>query len=176
MEIAIKNSVLSICLTGVCLSGSIILLYRNLALLSGTQGKPEEGKILKRATILNSIILASAIIMALYVESTNQDRNMQKMLAAGLIIAVILFSGIISPKLPFNKHTGLRLPWTVADEDAWKTAHKILAWIAIPTVLLYLGAVITVPDFEMVTVWTLGLWIGIPGVFSFVVYIKKTKG
>lgn len=34
--------------------------------------------------------------------------------------------GNLAPKLPFSRHTGLRLPWTAADEDTWIVAHRIL--------------------------------------------------
>ena len=46
----------------------------------------------------------------------------ERYFAAALVLAVLLFLGNLAPKLPFSRHTGLRLPWTVADEDTWTVA------------------------------------------------------
>lgn len=93
-----------------------------------------------------------------------------------LVSCVIIFSGIISPKLPYNRHTGLRLPWTVQDEDTWNVAHQILGYIALPITLLYIACSLTIPNFEIVTLCVMGLWIGIPGTMSYVFFRKKMRG
>lgn len=94
-----------------------------------------------------------------------------------IISCVILFSGIISPKLPFTKHTGLRLPWTVQDEDTWNLAHRIIGYISFPIVILYIAATFSIDNFETVTLGTMIAWIGIPGLLSLVYYFQKsTKG
>lgn len=46
------------------------------------------------------------------------SQRQEELLAAALVACLMVFAGLISPKLPFNRHTGLRLPWTVADERA----------------------------------------------------------
>lgn len=56
----------------------------------------------------------------------------EKLCAMFLLAAVMILSGLISPRLPFNRHTGLRLPWTVQDEDTWNVAHRILGYTAVP--------------------------------------------
>jgi hypothetical protein len=48
------------------------------------------------------------------------SENQEKIFAMLLISCIILFSGMISPRIPFTRHTGLRLPWTIRDEDTWK--------------------------------------------------------
>lgn len=85
-------------------------------------------------------------------------------------------SGIISPRLPFNRHTGLRLPWTVADADAWLAAHRSLGFWAIPVALLYLAAAFAIEDFEAVTLAAVVAWLGVPSLVSLYVYLKKMRG
>ena len=85
----------------------------------------------------------------------------------------MVFSGLISPRLPFNRHTGLRLPWTVADERAWRAAHETLGVISLPAALLYLACVLAFPDGETVTLCAVALWLGIPALRSYRVFRGK---
>ena len=93
-----------------------------------------------------------------------------------LVSCVMLFAGIVSPKLPYNRHTGLRLPWTVQDEDTWNLAHKMIGYSSLPVVLLYIACTFTIEDFELVTLTAMVVWIGVPGVISYVFYRKKLYG
>lgn len=82
----------------------------------------------------------------------------------------MVFAGLISPRLPFNRHTGLRLPWTVADEGAWRAAHETLGVISLPAALLYLACVLAFPDGETVTLCAVAAWLGIPALRSYRVF------
>ena len=90
-----------------------------------------------------------------------------------VVSCVIIFSGIVSPKLPYNKHTGLRLPWTVQDEDTWNVAHRIIGLVSLPIALLYIACSLTVSDFETVTLCAMAAWIGIPGAISYLFYRRR---
>ena len=92
------------------------------------------------------------------------------------ITVIMIFLGIVSPRLPFQRHTGLRLPWTVHDEDTWNVAHRILGIISLPLALLYVAASLTLDAFDSVTIAAIALWIGIPGVLSYIYYWKKYHG
>ncbi|MCD8355006.1 MAG: SdpI family protein [Clostridia bacterium] len=132
---------------------------------------------LKVTTFFNMVIfICTVIIIALdkatIIEMSESD---DKLLAMIIISAVILFGGFVFPRLPFNRHTGLRLPWTVQDEDTWNVAHKIIGYISFPVVLLYLAASFTLHNFEAITVTIMLLWIGIPGFFSFIFWWKKYR-
>lgn len=71
---------------------------------------------------------------------------------------------------------GLRLPWTVQDEDTWNIAHRIWGYISIPVVLLYIACTCTIQDFKAVSVAIMITWIGIPGGISYVHFHKKYHG
>ena len=101
------------------------------------------------------------------------SENGEKLFAMVLLSCIMVFIGIVSPKLPYNRHTGLRLPWTVRDEDTWKIAHRILGFISFPMVLLYIACALTISDFEIVSVVTMLIWIGIPGGISYIYFYKK---
>lgn len=174
----IDNTTASVLLTSACILAAVIILYRNTALLTRTTTSVKKLGAVRITTIFNIGVLAVCIVVFLLSEMgilPFSDRD-GKFFAMLLVSAIILFTGMISSRLPFNRHTGLRLPWTVHDEDTWNVAHRVLHDLSIPIVLLYLGCTLTVPDFETVTLFTIGLWIGIPSVISGVFFWKKMHG
>ena len=178
VALMVRNEIVSIILVGGCLLASVIILYRNLALLTRVTTDDMKIGILRLTTIFNICILAAGIIISVLTASSVIDftENQEKMLAMLLISCVILFAGIISPKLPFSRHPGLRLPWTVQDEDTWNLAHKILGYISLPVVILYLTGALTIPYFEAVTVSAVLIWLGIPSGISYIYLRRRIKG
>lgn len=178
IALRMENQLVSIFLVGGCILAALVILYRNLALLTRVTTADMRIGTLKVATIFNFVILALALVVAALDRGTVTElaETEGKLLAMGIVCAVILFGGIISPRLPFNRHTGLRLPWTVQDEDTWNVAHRVIGYISLPTVLLYLAAAFTIPDFEAVTVAVMLLWIGIPGLLSLAFWWKEYRG
>lgn len=92
-----------------------------------------------------------------------------------LVSILIMVFGNSAPKIPFNRYLGLRLPWTIRDEDTWKLAHKILGYISFPVaIIMFISAFF----FKIETSSTICIlfWIIIPGSYSFIFYYKKMKG
>ena len=158
LALTVKNEIASIALVGVCLLTAIVILYRNLALLTNITTDDLKTGILKAFDVLTF------------------PKDGEKMVAMALVSCVMIFAGIISPKLPYSRHTGLRLPWTVCDEDTWNVAHRILGYVSLPVALLYIACALTIPNFETVTLCAVAVWIGIPGVISYVFFKKKMGG
>ncbi len=179
LALTIKNEIVSILSIAICLLLSILILYRNLALLTSLTTDDMRIRILRITTIFNVIIFLVCVILSILIglDLIKINAENEKLLAMSIISCVILFSGIISPKLPFTKHTGLRLPWTVQDEDTWNLAHRIIGYISFPIVILYIAATFSIDNFETVTLGAMIAWIGIPGLLSLVYYFQKsTKG
>ena len=143
ITMSVKNEVVSILMAGICMLIAGIVLYR----------------------------IVFAFLSA--VDVITFSENGEKLFAMVLLSCIMVFIGIVSPKLPYNRHTGLRLPWTVRDEDTWKIAHRILGFISFPMVLLYIACALTISDFEIVSVVTMLIWIGIPGGISYIYFYKK---
>lgn len=174
----VKNEIISILLVGLFVFAAVIVLYRNLALLTSVTTKDMKIGVLRITTLFDIGVLIIGILISLLtaLDVITFTENGEKMLAMLLISCVILFGGIISPKLPFSRHTGLRLPWTVQDEETWNIAHRIIGYISLPVVLLYLACAWTIRNFEAVTLCTMLIWIGVPGVISLVFFLKKANG
>lgn len=178
IALRVENQLVSIFLVGGCILAALVILYRNLALLTRITTADMRIGTLKVATIFNVAILVLALVVVALDRGAVLElaETEEKMLAMALICAVILFGGVISPRLPFNRHTGLRLPWTVQDEDTWNVAHRVIGYISLPVVLLYLAAAFTIANFEAVTAAVMLLWIGVPGLLSFAFWWKKYRG
>lgn len=173
-----ENGLVTLGLSAICILAAVILLYANLAELTGISNDNPKVKTLKFVTIFDVVVficcVAAAFLMGTGVIEVTE--NGEKFFAACITAAIMLIMGNIAPKLPFSKHTGLRLPWTVADEDTWVVAHRLAGYISIPLVLVYIAYIPVISNFEMLSMVVIILWIGIPGVLSFVYYYKKTKG
>ena len=157
ITMSVKNEVVSILMAGICMLIAGIVLYRNLALFTSLTTDDLRLGIFRVTTLCNISILIIGIVFAFLsaVDVITFSENGEKLFAMVLLSCIMVFIGIVSPKLPYNRHTGLRLPWTVRDEDTWKIAHRILGFISFPMVLLYIACALTISDFEIVSVVTM---------------------
>ena len=171
----IKNELMQVVAVGVCIIVALCILYKNLAALTIVATKDLKLKELRTTTIFNMIVIGMCIAGSV-ITGTGMviiGPTGENFFAAFLVSAVLLFMGYISPKLPFTRHTGLRLPWTVADEETWNVAHRILGIVAIPVGVFYIGAVPFVKDFETLTVGAVLMCVAVPGIISALFYYRK---
>lgn len=124
----IQNKPLSILIVSLCILAAMVVFVRNLALLSNVSATNPGFIIIKIVTFFNLAILGIAFVVAILTSLNilSFSAHSEKLLAGILISCVMVFAGAVSSKLPFNRHTGLRLPWTVQDEGTWNVAHRIL--------------------------------------------------
>lgn len=175
---AVHNRLLALLLSAAVLLSSIFILYGNLGVLTDLSPDNPKMKTLKLATVFDGIVMLSCVLWAVLTRLgiLNVSQRGEEYFAAFIISAVILFSGVIAPKLPFSRHTGLRLPWTVADEETWIVAHRILGYTSLPLALFYIMAVPVTDHFGALTLTVAALWVGIPGGLSLLFYQRKMKG
>ena len=176
--ILVDNPLASLLLVGACIALSLLILYRNLSLFSESAVSISQMKALKVVTIFNAVflIVLLAVCGLLQAQVITLTAQQEQWLLMGVFSGLFLFFGALSPRLPYQRHTGLRLPWTVRDEDTWNLAHRIIGVISLPLTLLYLAAVFSVSDMELIgtiSVIALMLYIGIPGVISLVFFWRK---
>ncbi len=173
--LGVKNAVVSILLSGTCVILAGITLYKNLALLTRITTEDFKLNTLRMTTLVNIGVLVVVVLLAVLTAADVLvfSEQGEKIFAMLFISGIMIFAGIISPKLPYNRHTGLRLPWTVQDEDTWNLAHRIMGYLSLPLTLLYIACSLTVEEFETVTLVAMALWIGIPGGISYCFFRKK---
>ncbi len=148
-----------------CVLVSVLLLYRYLPELSNVSPENPKTKTLRLVTIINIMIVIGCILLAILEESgliAVSDQAADYILPI-LFAALIIGFGNLAPKLPFNRYTGLRLPWTVSDEETWIVAHRLLGYLAFPCGILCLVHPVVM----------LLAWIIIPSALSGVFYFRK---
>lgn len=173
-----NHEMAALLLIGACTLAAITVLYRNLALLTSVTTEDAHIGALRAATVFNIGVLVIAIVYAGLTAANvlSVSQTGEQGFAMALVICVMLVAGLLSPRLPFNRHTGLRLPWTVQDAQTWNLAHRILGVLSLPTALFYAACARTIPDFEAVTLCAMLLWIGIPGGISYWFFRRKMRG
>lgn len=179
--LTVKIELLSLLLAGACMLTMLAILYRNLTLFTGAAADKAGIGALRAATIFDAVVLLLVLTVAALDKTALAalSEDGERLLAAVIMCGIMLFGGFISPRLPYNRHTGLRLPWTVRDEDTWNVAHRVLGYISLPMTMLYLAAALTVRNADAAaaaaTVCFI-LWIGIPGLVSYIFFWKKLHG
>lgn len=178
VTLLVDHPLVSLLLVGACFAVALLILYRNLTLLSEHSVSASQMKALKVVTIFNAVFMIGllAVCGLLQAQVISLTGQQEQWLLMGIFSCLFLFFGALSPRLPYQRHTGLRLPWTVQDEDTWNLAHRIIGVISLPLTLLYLAAAFSVSDLEhigTISVIALMLYIGIPGVISLVFFWKK---
>lgn len=174
----IPNRALGACVVGACSIAALLILYRNLALFTSTALNKMHIRALIATTFFNIGMILVVIAVTVLSETgiLTLSAGGEKVFSSAVIVILIIFSGIISPRLPFNRHTGLRLPWTVHDEDTWNVAHRILGVTALPVALCYIAASIIADDLKTVTLCAVVFWVGLPAVLSYIYYYRKMHG
>ena len=173
----INSSIVKLLVCSGFMLSAVIVLYRNLALLTSVSTKEFNVKPMKLTNIFCIIIFIIGVGTAVLMESgiLQFSERGEKLFVVFLQSAIMLFFGFMAPKLPFNRHTGLRLPWTVTDEEAWKLAHRLLGLISLPLCLLYLGLCLAGLELKILSLSILLIWIGIPALSSLILYLKHRK-
>ena len=178
VALAVESLVVSAVSVGVCILLALGILYRNLPLLCQGQISPAQNRLLKLVTIFDGGLFAGLMLLSVLVGTGRVvlSQTQEKWLLVGLFSCLFLFFGAVSPRLPFQRHTGLRLPWTVLDEPTWNLAHKILGIIALPITVLYVAVALVCEDVDAVAKASVGallLYIAIPGLLSLIFYLKQ---
>lgn len=113
VALSLENETVSILLVGGCMLAAAIVLYRNLDLLTSLTTDDMKTGVLRTTTIFNIVILVIGMIFAIMVafDILSFSESGEKIFAMALVSCVMILAGIVSPKLPYSRHTGLRLPW-----------------------------------------------------------------
>ena len=151
----------------------LVILYRNMDSLTGYSEENPKNRTMKWITVFNGVLLLLCIGVVWLGENGYLGNVSEEWLAVALVSVVMVVLGNLAPKIPFNRYTGLRLPWTVRDEDTWRLAHRILGYISFPLVFLYGALLLCGVEIGTATGIVIFFWIIIPGGISFLFYRRK---
>lgn len=151
----------------------LVILYRNMDSLTGYSEENPKNRTMKWITVFNGVLLLLCIGVVWLGENGYLGNVSEEWLAVALVSVVMVVLGNLAPKIPFNRYTGLRLPWTVRDEDTWRLAHRILGYISFPLVFLYGALLLSGVEIGTATGVVILSWVIIPGGISFLFYRRK---
>lgn len=175
LAILIRNETLSSVLVLLCALGAAGILFHHLPELSGVSPDNPKAKTIRQVTLFNITLITGAAALAYLIKSGDirlSERQYSYLLPV-IISAVILFFGNIAPKLPFNRYTGLRLPWTVTDEETWILAHRLLGYLSFPCGVLSLAGISSLSASVNIPMLMLMVWIIVPSLLSGLFYWRK---
>lgn len=155
---------------------SLVVLDRQAVNIVGLS---ENNPKVKTFRLLNMLTIFIAILCFMFASSsTNSQISItedNKTLVIGLISIFIMFFGNLSPKIPFNRYLGLRLPWTIRDEETWKVAHRLVGYSSFPIAIIMFVMSFFI-DGNIVGITGVLTWVMIPSIYSYIFYYKKLKG
>ncbi|MFZ5988911.1 MAG: SdpI family protein [Bacillota bacterium] len=126
-------------------------------------------KAISRGVIALLLIIQYAVIM--YAFGWNINMGSVSSIGMGILLIVI---GNFMPQLKQNTVAGVRLPWTLKDEQTWIVTHRVGGYSMVITGLIISLMGFVVPSYYAIPVsliaiivWTIGL-----SIYSYV-YFKK---
>ena len=155
---------------------SLVILDRQATkIVELSEGNPK----VKTFRILNMFTLFIVILCFIFTLSSPDNQisitEDNKTLIIGLMSVCMMFFGNLSPKIPFNRYLGLRLPWTIRDEETWKVAHRLVGYSSFPIAIIMFIMSFFI-DGNIVGMVGFLTWVMIPSIYSFIFYYKKLKG
>lgn len=128
---------------------------------------------IKTVRLINNFTIGSILIISLFINMKSINGALPESIEVILVALFILFFGNLSPKIPFNRYIGLRLPWTIRDEDTFRIAHRLIGYLSIPCgILMLLCAYFNNTNLALIFFFS---WILIPSLYSLNFYNEKLK-
>lgn len=154
----------------------LILLAAHLICAVVTANDPKRKNIAgKMYGLVLWICPLTSLICAVCIYGYMLDIQLDVWLWSSVLEGVLLIVvGNYLPKCRQNYTVGIKLPWTLADEENWNKTHRLAGWVwVIGGVVVLLNALFRI---ETLFLAVLLLVIGIPTIYSFALYRKKRQG
>lgn len=111
---AVKNEIAAIVLSAILFVAVLTILYRNMSLLSVGVNSTGNTRSMKIVIVFDIVLVVVLAIFGILIrtDKIHLADNQEALFASVIVTIVIIFTGVIAPRLPHNRYTGLRLPLT----------------------------------------------------------------
>ncbi len=112
---------------GLLMMPIIIALLAPLAAWSTRRMETERG----RNGLGFTMAIAAAFLAGMHgliVKAALSDGGMALAHVVGMLGVTFMTLGPVLPRLPRNKFSGIRTPWTMRDDVVWKLTHRLAGW------------------------------------------------
>jgi uncharacterized membrane protein len=169
-----KSLLLLIIVLLTVLNAGIYLLLTNMYRIDPKKYAAENKGRLERIGFAVSVFMAAVLCLIIYSSTHGNMKFSTRMILAGVGL-LFAFIGNYMHNIKPNYFAGIRLPWTLENEENWKKTHLLAGklWfgggLLIAIICLFLPLMISIVCFAVITVYI----IIIPGVFSYRLYKKQ---
>lgn len=153
----------------ICIFGLMKVVSRFSPANADTEG-------VERALALVQLVMISfmcGVGILVLLEAMGIDTRMNKLIYIGIGVVFIVI-GIAFRNVPKNLVLGVRTPWSMASEAAWRSTHRVASWtFALAGLLLVANAFI-----RLNLVWTMAAVFALllfPVVFSYFAYRRARE-
>lgn len=149
---------------------ALIVFFKYTPELVNLSNENLKVKLVKKLTILTGIFVTGILILMAF--SSKLSKNTVENIFLISFTIYILYFGNECPKIPCNRYLGLRLPWTVNNENVWRYAHKIVGYLSFPAgIIMFLVGFFY--KFETGIILGIILFAIIPSIMSYMFYKKQ---
>lgn len=145
-------------------------LISTIAVCSDPKNSRISGKILNLIFWICPIVSLFCLV-AIYGEALNLGIN-TAVIGQVMVGMVFVIVGNYLPKCRQNYTVGIKLPWTLADEDNWNNTHRIAGWLWMIGGVVVIVSVFVMPKNTGILPVVMGSMIIVPMVYSFLYYLK----
>lgn len=169
-----NSRAIQLCIGGLVVFSLVILDIGAPKIVKLSNDNPK----VKTLRFINRICLSIIILILIFTglkpfNLNISERNADLLTAGGIALFIMIF-GNLAPKIPFNRFVGLRLPWTVRDEDTWRLAHKISGFLSFPVAIVMFILSIFINNDVIIPI-AIVTWVAIPGLYSGWFFYNKFK-
>ena len=117
-------------------------------------------------------LISLAVSAAIY--TYNLGSGMNAALIGGLVLGLLfIIAGNYLPKARQNYTIGIRLPWTLANEENWNRTHRLAGYLwVIGGILLIIAALTGIVKFQWLIALLLVLTL-VPYIYSYWLHVKQ---
>lgn len=94
----------------------------------------------------------------------------------GGISVLFIFLGNLMGKIRWNYFIGIRLPWTLANQDVWNKTHRFAGKLLVAAGFLGLMGILFPPVWTAIILFSgIGVAFTVVGIYSFVIFKRAVK-
>lgn len=148
----------------------VILTFVNLICIIATTADPKRKNISKRMfTAVISIVPVCSLLCGICIYSNALGYKISIESIMPVFVGVLFFAlGFILPKCKQNYTIGIKLPWTLHNEENWNKTHKLAGklWI-VGGIIMTVAGLFNLTFIFMLIIFLLAI---IPAVYSYLLY------
>ncbi|MBS1779466.1 MAG: SdpI family protein [Bacteroidetes bacterium] len=133
-----------------------------------------------RAAVFNKIatgmtIFLTALNIVIIISGLNPDKKIADKALLPLMGLMFIFLGNYMHSVKPNYFVGIRIPWTLHDEDNWKKTHRLAGtiWFAGGILITLLSLAVSAETGAILMQIIIGIMVLIPIAYSFILFKKK---